>query len=479
MRRQRNAKIVATLGPASTDKATIKALFEAGADVFRLNFSHGKHEEHKARLDAIREIEAETGRTIAAMADLQGPKFRVGQFKDGPIHLSQGDIFRVDLDATPGDQTRVCLPHPEIFAALKVGANLLINDGRVGIRVTECGSDYAECETFAAGEVSNNKGVNIPDVQLELSPLTDKDRKDLEYALELGVDYVALSFVQRPEDVEELRGLIGDRASIISKIEKPSAIEHIEAIAEASDVLMVARGDLGVEMPPEDIPYLQKNMINLCRRLGKPVIVATHMLDSMVSAPVPTRAEASDVANAVYDGADAVMLSAESAAGEYPVESVQMMDRIIQRVERDPYFRKVVDAGRPEPQATNADAICLALGRMTEVLSAACTVTYTDSGYTCLRMSRERPDAPILALTPRQATARKLTLSWGAHPKQIEALTTVEQVAETACEIAVKDGFAKTDDTLVIAGGMPLGEAGTTNLIRVANIWSSTFAKHG
>ncbi len=479
MRRLRNAKIVATLGPSSTEKKTIKALFEAGADVFRLNFSHGKHSEHKDRLDAIRAIEKETGRPIAVMADLQGPKFRVGQFKDGPINLKQGDKFRVDLDKALGDQNRVSLPHPEIFTALKVGSNLLINDGRVGIRVTQCGADFALCEVFAGGEVSDNKGVNIPDVQLMLSPLTDKDRADLAYALEIGVDYVALSFVQRPEDVEELRSLISGRARIISKIEKPSAIEHIEAIAKASDVLMVARGDLGVEMPPEDIPYLQKNMVNLCRTLGKPIIIATHMLDSMVSAPVPTRAEASDVANAVYDGADAVMLSAESAAGEYPVESVQMMDRIIQRVDSDPYYRKVLDASRPEPKANSADACCVAIGRMTEVLSAAGTVTYTDSGYTCLRMSRERPDAPILALTPNSTTARHLTLSWGAHPILIDDLTSIEQVVEIACELAVKDGFAKTDDTLIIAAGMPFGEAAHTNLIRVANIWSSTFATHG
>ena len=478
MRRQRNAKIVATLGPASTDKATIKALFEAGADVFRLNFSHGKHEEHKARLDAIREIEAETGRPIAAMADLQGPKFRVGQFKDGPVMLKQGESFRVDLDQTPGNQQRVCLPHPEIFAALKVGANLLINDGRVGIRVANCGEDFAECDVIAGGEVSNNKGVNMPDVQLALSPLTEKDRVDLDYALGLGVDYVALSFVQRPEDVEELRGIIGDRASIISKIEKPSAIEHIEAIAEASDVLMVARGDLGVEMPPEDIPYLQKNMVTLCRRLGKPVIIATHMLDSMVSVPVPTRAEASDVANAVYDGADAVMLSAESAAGEYPVESVQMMDRIIRRVETDPLFRKLIEAGHPAATATNADAVCCALRRMTDVLSAAGTVTYTDSGFTCLRLARERPDAPIMALTPRQETARKLTMCWGAHPIKIEKVETIEEVTEKACDLAVRDGFAKPGDALVIAAGMPFGEGQTTNFIHIANIWDSTYEKH-
>ena len=402
MKRQRNAKIIATLGPASSDEKTIRALAEAGADVFRINFSHGAHAEHATRVAVIRQVEEQTGRPIGVMMDLQGPKLRVGQFGSGPVTLQAGQHFRLDLDESPGDDRRVCLPHPEIFAAVSPGADLLINDGRIQLRVLDSARDWADTEVIIGGEISDRKGVNVPGVVLPLSALTDKDRADLDFGLGLDVDWVALSFVQRPEDVEELRDLVAGRAAILSKLEKPAAIEQLDAVVEASDAVMVARGDLGVEMPPQDLPHIQKRISQMCRRLGKPVVIATHMLDSMVLAPVPTRAEASDVANAVYDGVDAVMLSAESAAGQYPVEAVQMMDQIIQGVERDPHYRKTVDAHHPEPDVTEADAVCCALRRITGILSAVVNVTYTDSGFTALRAARERPDAAILALTPNR-----------------------------------------------------------------------------
>src|SRR5689334_18735167 len=350
MRRQRKAKILATLGPASSTREQISALFRAGADIFRLNFSHGTHEDHRARYQLIRDIEAETKRPIGILMDLQGPKLRVGTFAGGSVELRTGSTYRLDLDEGQGDGKRAQLPHPEIFAALKTGTNLLLDDGRLRLRVKKFGGDFAECEVVIGGKLSDRKGVNVPDVVLALSPLTKKDREDLRFGIDLGCDWVAMSFVQRPEDVAELRKLIGGRAKIIAKLEKPAAIERLDEIVDLSDAVMVARGDLGVELPPEDVPAIQKRIVAACRKLGKPVVVATQMLDSMVHAPAPTRAEASDVATAIYDGADAVMLSAETASGQYPVEAVAMMSRIIERVERDPTYRRIIDAQHPDPQ---------------------------------------------------------------------------------------------------------------------------------
>lgn len=347
MRRLRNTKIVATLGPASSSPEMIRKLWQAGADVFRLNFSHGSHEDHRARLNTLRRLEQEGGRPIAILADLQGPKLRLGTFREGRVTLSAGQAFRLDLGPAPGDQGRAPLPHPEIFAALAPGKDLLLDDGKVRLRVERCGGDFAETTVVTGGELSDRKGVNVPAAVLPISPLTDKDRRDLAFALDIGVDWIALSFVQRPEDVAEAKRLAAGRARILSKLEKPSAIEHLAEIVELSDAVMVARGDLGVELPPEDVPSIQKRIIRACRHAGKPVVVATQMLESMISAPTPTRAEASDVATAVYDGADAVMLSAESAAGQYPVEAVAMMDRIICRVEQDAHYRQTINTDAP------------------------------------------------------------------------------------------------------------------------------------
>ena len=351
-RRNRNAKIVATLGPASADREKIEALFHAGADVFRLNFSHGTHDDHKQRLDTIRSIERDLGRPISVLLDLQGPKLRIGTFPGGPIQLEAGDSFRLDLDRDkPGDQTRAALPHPEIFAALTEGTDLLLDDGRVRLRVERCGPDFAETRVINGGPLSDRKGVNVPGVVLPLSALTEKDRKDLDFGLSLGVDWVALSFVQRPEDIREIKAIVQGRAGICAKLEKPAAITSLEEIVAETDAVMVARGDLGVEMPAEQVPAIQKRIVRACRQAGKPVIVATQMLESMVAAPVPTRAEASDVATAIYDGADAVMLSAESASGKYPVEAVRMMSSIIAQTEADPYYREAIEASHTPPRA--------------------------------------------------------------------------------------------------------------------------------
>ncbi len=469
MRRNRSTKIVATMGPSSTTPERIAELFKAGVDVFRMNFSHGSHEDHKARYDIIRVLEKEFNHPIAVMCDLQGPKLRVGRFAEGKVMLETGQDFRLDLDATLGDKKRVQLPHPEIFAAIEAGMDLLVDDGKRRLRVKRSDSKSADTEVIIGGEISNNKGVNVPDAVLALSALTPKDRRDMEFALGLGMDYVALSFVQRPEDVAEARKLINRRAAVMVKLEKPSAILHLDSIIELTDAAMVARGDLGVEMPPEDVPGIQKRIIRACRQTGKPVIVATQMLDSMVSAPTPTRAEASDVATAVYDGADAVMLSAESAAGQYPVESVEMMNRIILKSESDPLYRTILEAVAYEPESTAADAITQAARQVAATISAVAIVTYTSTGSTTLRAARERPNVPILALTPNVATARRLAQVWGVHPVVSEDLhSDFGEMIDKSISVAIREGFAVPGQRLVITAGMPFGTPGATNILRIA-----------
>jgi pyruvate kinase len=471
MTRPGNAKIVATLGPASADRATIAALVRAGADVFRLNFSHGTHADHKERLDLIRSIETEVGRPIGVLLDLQGPKLRVGTFANGPVRLVEGAAFRLDLERDkPGDETRAPLPHPEIFAALSEEAELLLDDGRLRLKVEKCGADFADTRVVNGGMLSDRKGVNVPGVVLPLSALTEKDRTDLDYGLTLGVDWIALSFVQRAEDIVEIKNIVQGRAGIVAKLEKPAAIESLDAILAETDAVMVARGDLGVELPAEQVPAIQKRIVRACRRLGKPVVVATQMLESMVSAPVPTRAEASDVATAIYDGADAVMLSAESASGRYPLDSVAMMDRIISQTEADPYYRDAIEASHTPPPADTADAICWAARSVAGLLDVATMVAYTTSGSSALRMARERPRAPIIGMTPRRATARRLSLVWGVSAVLCHEVMDVPEMTELALATALKLGFASSGQTIVIAAGMPFGEAGTTNLLRIAQL---------
>jgi len=470
MRRQRKAKILATLGPASSSKEMIRDLFRAGADVFRLNFSHGSHDDHRERYDTIRAVEAELERPIGIMADMQGPKLRVGNLKGGEVILKAGQPYRLDLDEAVGDDKRAPLPHPEIFAALSAGTSLLIDDGKLRLEVLHCTPDYAETKVATGGPLRNHKGVNLPGVILPISPITEKDRHDLEFALELGCDWIALSFIQRPEDLTEARRLVGERAAIMTKIEKPAALDCLPQLIALSDGIMVARGDLGVEMPPETIPSRQKQIIHACRLSGVPVVVATQMLESMIAAPAPTRAEASDVATAVYDGADAVMLSAESAAGKYPKEAVTFMDRIITSTEGDPAYRGLLHARDGEPEATGADAISAAASQVASTLSSAAIVNYTMSGSTALRAARQRPNVPIMVFTNEIRTARRLAVLWGAHSVHTSDVSNTQEMVEKACRLAVREGFADIGDTLVITAGVPFKTPGTTNMLRIARV---------
>jgi pyruvate kinase len=467
--RNRNVKIVATVGPASSSRAMLEKLFEAGVDVFRLNMSHGSHDEIAERHRIIREIEHQYTRPIGILADLQGPKLRVGRFADGPVMLEPGQSFRFDLDDAPGNGDRVQLPHPEIFAALEAGANLLVNDGKIRLKVTAWDASSADCEVLVGGEISNNKGVNVPDVVLPLAALTEKDRRDLDFVLGLGIDWLALSFVQRPEDVAEARELIGDRnAAVMVKVEKPACVARFDEILEDVDGIMVARGDLGVEMPIAELPALQKQMIRECRRAGKPVIVATQMLESMITSPVPTRAEVSDVANAIYEGADAVMLSAESAAGEFPIEAVTMMDSIARSVEDEESYRRAIDAGPVLTRNTVADAITAAAREVAESTKVKAICCFTHSGTTALLASRERPTVPILALTPVDETARRLSLAWGLHCVVGPAVNRFKMAVVNAIRAARSSGFATDDDNIIVTAGVPFNVPGSTNILRVA-----------
>lgn len=468
MRRLRHVKIVATLGPASNDYETIRALSEAGADVFRLNMSHGEHEDIRERHAIIRKIEADLGRPIAILADLQGPKLRVGTFANKEEELIEGAKFRLDLDAAEGDATRVQLPHPEIFAALEPGAGLLVNDGKIRLIVDDCGKDYANCTVVFGGTISNRKGVNVPDVLLPLVALSAKDRRDLEFVCQLGVDWLALSFVQRPEDVLEARELAAGRAAVLSKIEKPSAVKNFESILDVSDGIMVARGDLGVELPVQNVPPIQKHLIRKCRAAAKPVIVATQMLESMIESPMPTRAEVSDVATAIYDGADAIMLSAESAAGQYPIEAVTTMNNVAIEVEGDPTYREVIDASRTGRKETVADAIVSAAREIAETTDIKAIVCFSESGTTALLTARERPHVPIIAMTSRKGTARRLSLSWGMHCVVTSEVDRFKMAVVNAARAARTAGFATEKDQIVVTAGIPFNQPGSTNILRVA-----------
>jgi pyruvate kinase len=470
MDRERATKIVATLGPATTDESAIAALVEAGADVFRLNFSHGTHAEHAARLAVVRGLETRFGRPLGVLADLQGPKLRVGTFAGGRTVLEAGRSFRLDLDPTPGDEWRASLPHPEIFAALKAGARLLLDDGRLELRVERVAADNADTEVVAGGPLSDRKGVNVPDVVLDISALTAKDRTDLAFALDLGVDWIALSFVQRPEDVAEAQRLIDGRAWLMAKLEKPSAIRHLYPIVARADGIMVARGDLGVEMDPAEVPPIQRQVIRAARAAGRPVVVATQMLESMIHNPTPTRAEASDVANAVYEGADAVMLSGETAVGAHAAAAVGMMDRIIGHVERDVVYRSILDSTVAVPETTPSDALTLAACQVAETVDAAAIVTFTAGGTTTLRTARDRPKVPILALTPDRRIAGRLALVWDVHPRVVSAYGDVETMRQDAAQLAADLGFASDGCRVVILAGVPLMVAGATNMLFLSDL---------
>ncbi|MBI5131710.1 MAG: pyruvate kinase [Rhodopseudomonas palustris] len=470
MRRLRRIKILATLGPSSSDSTMIRKLFEAGADVFRINMSHTSHDKMRELVKTIRNVESSYGRPIGILVDLQGPKLRVGMFANGPIQLNNGASFVLDSNKEPGDAERVCLPHPEILSALKVGDALLLDDGKVRLICEETSPDRAVTRVVIGGKMSDRKGVSLPDTDLPMSAMTNKDRADLEAACETGIDWVALSFVQRAEDVAEAKRMIRGRAAVMAKIEKPQAIDRLDDILDVSDALMVARGDLGVELPLERVPSLQKQMTRMARRAGKPVVIATQMLESMISSPVPTRAEVSDVATAVYEGADAIMLSAESAAGKYPVEAVSTMNRIGEEVERDSIYRTVVTAQRPEPEATAGDAIAGAARQVAETLDLSAIICWTSSGSTALRVARERPKVPVVAITPNVNTGRKLSAVWGVHCVVAEDAKDQDDMVDRAGRIAFRDGFAKSGQRVIIVAGVPLGTPGATNMVRIAYV---------
>jgi pyruvate kinase len=474
MRRQRRTKIVATLGPASSDRAVIAALFRAGADVFRINMSHTTHDRMRELVRTIRDIEQEFGRPIGILVDLQGPKLRVGAFKDDAVQLVAGAEFVLDSNPAPGDVTRVYLPHPEILSGLKPGHALLLDDGKIRLVTVETSPQRAVTRVEVGGRLSARKGVSVPDTVLGFSALTGKDHSDLEAALDASVDWIALSFVQRPEDVAEAKKIARGRAAIMAKMEKPQALERLDDILEAADALMVARGDLGVEMPVEKVPVLQKRMTRLSRRAGKPVVVATQMLESMISSPVPTRAEVSDVATAIYEGADAVMLSAESAAGQYPVEAVATMNRIAIEVESDSNFRTIIHAQRADPEATGADAIAAAARQIAETLDLSAVVCWTASGATALRVARERPQPPIVSISPNIASGRRLALVWGVHSVIDDDAHDQDDLVDRACRIAFKEGFAKPGQRIIVVAGLPLGTPGATNMVRIAFVAADT-----
>ena len=468
LRRRRRTKIIATLGPASSTAEVLLRLLQAGADVFRLNFSHGTHDDHAKLFAIIRDLERQVAHPIGILADVQGPKLRVGRFAGGRVQLQTGHPFRLDLNPTPGDVRRVNLPHPEIIAAASIGTSLLLDDGKLRLRVTHVREDHLETEIAVGGALSDRKGVNVPDMMLPIPALTKKDREDLAFALEHGADYIGLSFVQRPEDVEEARDIARGRAWIMTKLEKPQALDNLDAILRLSDAVMVARGDLGVELPPEEVPLAQKRIVRAARALGKPVVVATQMLESMISSPSPTRAEASDVATAVFDGADAVMLSAETAAGQYPLEAVNIMDRVVARVERDPGWRAIIEASRPEPEHSTADAMAAAARQVAHTIGAGAICAFTESGGTALRIARERPEAPVIGLTVSTETARRLAGGWGVYAVVTPVTHSLTETVAKAVRVAMSEGFAVAGESVVVIAGMPFGQAGTTNALRVA-----------
>ena len=473
MKRNRKVKILATLGPASNSEEMIEKLHKAGADLFRINMTHASHDVMRSLISMIRAVEARSGRPIGILADLQGPKLRVGKFANGPAELTPGQTFTLDNNDAPGDNTRVYLPHPEILEAVKPGHRLLIDDGKLHLEAVECTGTAIVTKVVAGTKISDKKGVSLPDTMLGIGALTDKDRVDLDAVLATGsVDWVALSFVQRPEDLAEVRKISRGKVGLMSKIEKPQALERIDEIIEMSDALMVARGDLGVEMPLEAVPGLQKQLTRACRRVGKPVGGATQMLESMITAPVPTRAEVSDVATAVFEGADAIMLSAESASGQYPVEAVTTMASIASTVERDPYYSNIIHAQRPKPEPTGADAISLASREIAETLKLAAIVCYTGSGNTGLRAARERPEVPVLALSPIIETARRLSVVWGLHCVVTEDARDLDDMVNRACRIVNHEGFGNPGDRIIITAGVPLGTPGATHMLRIADIAS-------
>lgn len=477
-KRARRIKVLATLGPASADRETILKLHRAGADAFRVNMSHGDHETHARTIASVRDVERQVGHPIAILCDLQGPKLRVGTFEGGEAFIRHGAHFTLDRDETPGDDTRVHLPHPELFGILEKGDRLLIDDGKLRLRVTRASPEALLCTAEVGGPISDRKGVNVPDAVIPVPALTDKDRRDLAFAMKQQADWVALSFVQRPEDVAEARKLMGGYGALMAKIEKPAAVTRFDEILELSDGIMVARGDLGVELDPEDVPPLQKRLVERTRFSGKPVVVATQMLESMIERPTPTRAEVSDVANAVYDGADAVMLSAETAAGQWPVEAVTIMDRIAQQVEGDTTYTQRIHLAETPAESTTADALSLSCARIADTMPIEGVIVFTGSGISARRVARERPKAPMLVLTPSVATARRLALLWGAHTVSTRDIGSFEEMIAKGKRMALRHGFGGAGSRLITLAGVPFGTPGSTNLLHVVTLTGRELDSH-
>ncbi|MFY9623346.1 MAG: pyruvate kinase [Rhodoplanes sp.] len=470
MRRQRRVKIIATLGPASPDAAAIERLFEAGADVFRINMSHSTPEQMREMVRMIRAVERTQGRPISALVDLQGPKLRIGTFEVDMVRLEKGATFMLDSDPAAGNGERVHVPHPEVLASLERGHRLLLDDGRIRLVIIETSPSRVVTEVEVGGKLTARKGLNLPDTLIAMPALTPKDYKDLEAALDADIDWVALSFIQRPEDIAAAKKITRGRAGVMAKIEKPQAVGWLADIIEAADALMVARGDLGVEMPLERVPGVQKQITRAARRAGKPVVVATQMLESMITSPMPTRAEVSDVATAIFEGVDAVMLSAESASGQFPVEAVGTMNRIAEAVERDPTYRSVIHAQRTEPERTGADAIAAAARQIAETLDLSAVVSWTSSGSTAYRVARERPDMSIVVISPKAEIARRLALVWGVHCVVGDEAHDQDDMVDRACRTAFAEGFARAGDRIIIVAGLPLGMPGATNMVQIAYV---------
>lgn len=477
--RSRKVKILATIGPASRDPEILRRLLKAGADAFRVNMSHGEHADHAATITGIRALEKEFNRPIAILADLQGPKLRVGTFKDGQAVIRHSGHFTLDRNPEPGDETRVCLPHPELFGILEKGQRLLINDGKIRLKVIKASDDEILCSAEVGGVISDRKGVNVPDAEVPIPALTEKDRRDLAFAVKQNVDWIGLSFVQRPEDLAEARKLMGGFGALCAKIEKPMAVRRLDEIIEMSDGIMVARGDLGVELEPQEVPPLQKKIVNATRTAGKPVIVATQMLESMIESPTPTRAEVSDVANAVYDGADAVMLSAETAAGEWPEEAVSMMDKIAEQVEHSDDYKDRVRFLDTPPDATTSDALAHSCMTIADTVSISAITVFTASGSTARRVARERPDTPMLVLTPSLRTARRVALLWGAHSVPTKDIGSFEEMIGKGKRMALRHGFGKAGSKLIALAGVPFGTPGATNLLHIVSLTGDELEKHG